>query len=322
MGRAFRWCNTRMQQTLKSSVQCVGVGLHSGADVTMVINPAGADHGIVFVRTDVTNGDNRIPARWDHVVDTRMCTVVANKNGASVGTIEHLMAALRGCGVDNALIELNGPEIPVMDGSSAPFVALIDSVGTKAQESPRRAIRVLKEVEVRDGDKVVRLRPSNGAVFGGAIDFNHPSIGHQTYQTRLVNGNFRHDIADARTFGFVQEVEALRAAGLARGGSLDNAIVLNDAGVMNDGGLRFVDEFIRHKLLDAIGDLYLAGGPIIGEYDGFKAGHALNNQILHVLFSTPGAWVPVDLFVEYDAMNDGVLSAVPDDARVGSVAIA
>ncbi len=287
-----------MQQTLARSLTIRGVGLHSGAVVTMTLRPAAADHGIVFVRTDVTDRGNTIPARWDHVVDTRLCTVIGNADGVTVGTIEHLMAALRGCGIDNTVVEIDGPELPVMDGSSAPFVALIDEAGVRAQALPRRAIKVLREVSVEQDGKRATLKPAEGSVFAGEIDFRHPAIGVQSFETHLYNGNFRHDLAEARTFGFVEEVEALRKMGLARGGSLDNAIVLDRETVLNAEGLRFADEFIRHKLLDAVGDLYLAGGPILGAYEGTKAGHALNNAILRELFATPGAWVLVDQYGE------------------------
>ena len=287
-----------MQHTLKSAITFQGVGLHSGQTVTMVVHPAAADQGIVFVRTDVASGDNVIPALWDNVVDTRLCTMIGNKDKVTVGTIEHLMAALRGCGIDNVRIELNAPEVPLMDGSAAPFVARIDEVGTVAQAIPRRGIKVLKEVIVEEEGKRVRLSPAQGSVFGGQIEFANAVIGKQFFETRLVNGNFRHDLAEARTFGFLKDVEAMRAMGLARGGSLDNSIVLDEGRVMNKEGLRFHNEFIRHKLLDAVGDLLLAGGPIIGAYEGFRAGHALNNAILHKLFSTPGAWMPVDLFMD------------------------
>ena len=289
-----------MQKTLSKDIGCNGIGLHSGAKVTLTLRPAPADHGIVFVRTDIRDSDNVIPALYDRVVDTRLCTVIGNKAGATVGTIEHLMSALRGCGIDNAVVELDGPEVPVMDGSAVAFVEMIEDAGTRAQPQPRRAIQVLKEIVVEEDGKIARLSPANGFIFGGEIDFAHPSIGKQTFQTRLVNGNYRHDIASARTFGFVKEVEMMRQNGLALGGSLDNAIVLSETNVLNIEGLRYDDEFIRHKLLDAIGDLYLAGGPILGAYDGFKAGHAMNNAILHKLFATPDAWVKVDLFIELD----------------------
>ncbi len=222
-----------MQQTLHHALTITGIGLHSGAAVAMTLKPAAADHGIVFTRTDVTDRNPLVPARWDNVVDTRLCTVVGNADGVTIGTIEHLMAALRGCGVDNLLIEIDGPEVPVMDGSSAPFVARIDACGTRVQMSPRRAIKILKEVTVEQDGKRVTLKPSDGSVFAGEIDFRHPSIGSQSFETRLYNGNFRHDLAEARTFGFAEEVEAMRKMGLARGGSLDNAIVLDPSGVLN-----------------------------------------------------------------------------------------
>ena len=279
-----------MQYTLSQKITINGTGLHSGADVCLSLCPAPAGHGIVFVRTDVTGRDNIIPARWDLVVDTRLCTVVGNKDGVTVGTVEHLMAALRGCGIDNLIIELDGPEIPVMDGSSAPFIEAIDKAGIAAQSAAARTIRVLKEVTVEQDGKTARLLPAQHAQFAGEISFAHPAIGTQRREVALLNGNFRHDLANSRTFGFAHEVEALRRMGLALGGSLENAIVLDETRVMNDDGLRHEDEFIRHKLLDAVGDLYLAGAPIMGRYEGFKAGHALNNLLLRKLFATEGAW--------------------------------
>ncbi len=290
-----------MQQTLDQILTISGIGLHSGATVAMTMKPAMEDHGIVFVRTDVRDRNNVVPARWDNVVDTRLCTMIGNEAGVTVGTIEHLMAALRGCGIDNLLIEIDGPEVPVMDGSSAAFVAGIDRAGVRAQSAPRRAIRILKEVVIEQDGKRVRLKPAESSVFGGQIDFRHPAIGSQYFEATLFNGNFRHELAEARTFGFAEEVEAMRKMGLARGGSLDNAIVLDNDKVLNEDGLRFADEFIRHKLLDAVGDLYLAGGPIIGAYEGFKAGHAMNNAILHELFARPDAYVLVDQFGDEDA---------------------
>lgn len=284
-----------MQHTLKSEISLEGTGLHSGARVALTLRPAGPGEGIKFIRTDVRETDNVIPARWDLVVDTRLCTMIGNADGVSVGTVEHLMAALRGCAIDNAVIELNGPEVPVMDGSAAPFVELIDRAGMQAQQAPRRVIRVLSEITVEEGEKFARLTPDENSVFAGRIDFAHPSIGVQTREIKLLNGNFRHDIAGARTFGFLHEVETLRRNGLARGGSLENAIVLDEGGILNPGGLRHEDEFIRHKLLDAVGDLYLAGAPIIGAYDGHKAGHALNNALLRKLFATDGAWQSIEI---------------------------
>lgn len=283
-----------MQHTIQKEIATSGTGLHSGAAINIALKPAPAGHGIVFVRTDLA-GDNRIPALWNNVTDTRLCTVIANDSGASVGTIEHLMAALRGCAIDNILIELNGPEVPAMDGSSKPFVDMIDKVGIAAQNAPRRAIRILKEITVEESGKTVTLKPAEEFIFAGEIDFDHPDIGRQRYEIKLLNGNFRHDLADSRTFGFFHEVEMMRKAGLALGGSLENAIVLDKDSVMNPEGLRHSDEFIRHKLLDAIGDLYLAGAPILGAYEGVKAGHAMNNAVLRQLFATPDAFEMIEL---------------------------
>lgn len=305
-----------MQYTLAKDIVIEGVGLHSGKPVRMLVRPAAADHGVVFVRSDLAVQDNTIPARWDYVTDTRLCTVIGNEAGASVGTVEHLMSALRGCGVDNALIELNGPEVPVMDGSAMPFVAAIEHTGLTAQAAPRRAIRILKPVTVEEGGKRVTLKPAQGSVFSGDISFDHPEIGTQRYETTLLNGNFKHDIAEARTFGFLHEVEYMRSQGLALGGSLDNAIVLDKTGVMNPDGLRFADEFIRHKILDAIGDLYLAGAPIIGAYDGSKAGHAMNNAILRALFAAPDAWEYVTV---EDAPVESGFRFMQSDSAPGSV---
>jgi UDP-3-O-[3-hydroxymyristoyl] N-acetylglucosamine deacetylase len=278
------------QQTIKSATTLTGVGLHSGAPVTLRLLPAPANSGINFVRVDVTDKPNRIPARWDCVVDTRLCTVVANPSGVSVGTIEHLMAALRGADIHNVTLELNGPEVPIMDGSSAAFLEALDAVGVQQQTEPVYAIKVLQPITFQDGDKTASLSPANRASYTGRIEFDHPTIGHQTFATELLNGNFRHDIAQARTFGFFEEVEAMQAMGLARGGSLDNAIVINRDGVMNPEGLRFGDEFIRHKLLDAIGDMYLAGMPVIAAYNAVRPSHGLNNALLRALFANPDAW--------------------------------
>ncbi len=284
-----------MQHTLLTPTHISGIGLHSGETVRLALVPAPVGHGIVFVRTDITDKNNVIPALWNHVVDTQLCTVIGNSDGVRVGTIEHLMAALRGCGIDNVTVEIDGAEVPAMDGSAMPFVEMIEDAGIAAQDAPRRAIRVLKEINVEQDGKRVTLSPAEDYIFAGEIEFDHGTIGAQRFETKLVNGNFRHDIADARTFGFLHEVEWMRKNGLGLGGSLDNAIVLNNDGVMNPGGLRHSDEFIRHKLLDAIGDLYLAGGRILGAYDSRKAGHALNNAVLRALFARPDAWEMVDL---------------------------
>ncbi len=283
-----------MQHTIKKSIRTSGTGLHSGKPIALALHPAKAGSGVLFVRTDL-QGDNKIPALWNHVVDTRLCTVISNTSGASVGTIEHLMAALRGCAIDNVVVELDGPEVPAMDGSSKPFVDMIDKAGIAAQAAPRRAIRILKEITVTEEGKRVTLKPAEEFIFSGEIDFDHPDIGHQRYEIRLLNGNFKHDLADSRTFGFFHEVEMMRKAGLALGGSLENAIVLDKDSVMNPDGLRHSDEFIRHKLLDAVGDMYLAGMPILGAYEGVRGGHALNNNVLRKLFATEGAFEVIEL---------------------------
>ncbi len=282
------------QQTLANSVILEGVGLHSGKPVGITIHPAPVGSGIVFVRIDVTEKNNIIPAMWDRVIDTKLCTIISNTEGVSVSTIEHIMAALHGCGIDNARLDINGPEVPILDGSSDPFVKAIDKVGVVPQNQKRRVIRILKTIRIEEDDKVVELKPSDESSFSFEINFVHPKIGHQTFQTTMMNGNFRHDVAEARTFGFAHEVEFMRKNGLALGGSLDNAIVLDADKIMNVEGLRFENEFVRHKTLDAVGDMYLAGAPILGAYEGFKAGHAMNNAALRKLFETEGAWELVD----------------------------
>ncbi len=278
------------QYTLKQSITLSGIGLHSGKPANLTLNPAESDTGITFVRTDMTDRDNIIPARWDRVVDTRLCTVLGNEAGATVATIEHLMAALRGADIANAVIHIDGPEIPAMDGSAAEFLAAIDRAGIVDQGVPVQFIELTASITVQDGDKMVTLTPAPRASFSGAIQYKNPVIGTQDYAVELLNGNFRHDIAAARTFGLYEEVEAMRSAGLALGGSLDNAIVVKNDGVMNPDGLRFEDEFIRHKLLDAIGDLMLAGHPIRAAYRGEKMSHAMNNALLRKLFATPESW--------------------------------
>jgi UDP-3-O-[3-hydroxymyristoyl] N-acetylglucosamine deacetylase len=285
-----------MQHTFSNIVTISGIGLHSGAETTLVMNPALPNTGIRFMRRDVTDRNNIIPARYDHVLDTRLCTLIGNKEGVTVGTIEHVMAALSALSIDNAMIELDGPEVPIMDGSSEPFITAIRAVGVKAQTASRSAIKILKEITVTEGDKHVTLKPSVGSVYAVDIEFTHPCIGKQCYELDLMQDSFDDEISPARTFGFAHEVKALRAQGLALGGSMDNAIVLDQERVLNEDGLRFADEFVRHKLLDAVGDLYLAGAPILGRYEGFKGGHALNNQILRALFAAPDSYSLVDLF--------------------------
>jgi UDP-3-O-[3-hydroxymyristoyl] N-acetylglucosamine deacetylase len=281
------------QKTLKTSIQCTGTALHSGAKVTMILHPADAGSGIVFCRTDVAD-PTMVPADWQHVTETRLCTTVGH-NGAAIATIEHLMAALSGCEIDNALIEINGGEVPVMDGSSEPFVFLIECAGVVEQDAPRRAIRVLKPVTVREGSRVASLVPADSFSVSFAIEFDSPAVARQECSFRLVNGTFKSEICRARTFGFLDEIDEMLAAGLARGGSLENAVVVSGDRILNEGGLRYSDEFVRHKVLDSIGDLYLAGGPILGHFHGNQSGHALNNRLLHTLFADPSAWCFVEL---------------------------
>ena len=290
---AFSWAagNAVSQQTLNGRISCFGIALHSGSRVTMTLCPAEPDTGIVFVRTDLEGGGARIPARWDNVVCTRLCTTISNSEGLRVATIEHLMAALYGSGIDNAVVELNGPEVPIMDGSAAPFTFLVECAGTVEQNAPRRAIRILKPVSVSDdhGGRAT-LMPDDGFSVDIEIDFSSAAVARQSLAMGLVNGTFKKELSRARTFGFLHEVEKLRAAGLARGGSLDNAVVISGDQILNEGGLRYGNEFVRHKALDAVGDLYLAGGPLIGAFQGFRSGHATNNMVLQALFADPRAW--------------------------------
>ena len=277
------------QSTLKSAIDCVGVGLHSGARARMHLQPAAPGSGIRFRRTDLP-GAPEIPALWSHVVDTRMCSRIAVDGGASVATIEHLMAALAGMGIDNCLVDIDGPEVPAMDGSAAPFVFLIDCAGIAEQAAPRQAIRVIAPVEVARGDARVTLEPAPAFSVSCAIDFASAAIARQDLSFDLDPAAFRAEIARARTFGFAADVERLRAAGLARGGSLENAVVIDGDRVLNPDGLRYGDEFVRHKILDAIGDFYLAGQPVLGHVRSVRGGHELNNLALRALFDRPEAW--------------------------------
>ncbi len=294
----MRATRTVGQKTLKTAVRCSGIGLHSGQPVHMTLAPGEVNSGIVFIRGDAPSGHRVIPAAWDRVRDTNHCTVISNAHGVSVGTIEHLMAALYGCGIDNASIILDGPEVPVMDGSAEPFVFLIECAGTTTQAAARRAIRVLKQVEVSDSGRgaSASLSPGAGVSFSFELDFAAQGVAPQEGYIRLANGAFKSDLARARTFGFLAEVEHLRAHGLARGGSLDNAVVIGDGIVLNQDGLRYDDEFVRHKILDSVGDLYLAGAPILGHFHGCRSGHTLNNRLLRALFADESAWC-------YDAMD-------------------
>jgi UDP-3-O-[3-hydroxymyristoyl] N-acetylglucosamine deacetylase len=279
---------TAPQKTLKSAIHCRGVALHSGTRVAMTLHPAAPDTGILFRRTDRAGAEIR--AHWQNAVEQPLCTRLDNGEGLSIATIEHLMAALAGLEVDNAIIEIDGPEVPVMDGSAAPFVFLIECAGVIEQDTPRRVIKVLKPVSVSEAGKSASLAPDDGFSMSFAIDFASGAISRQDITIAVDPESFKTDISRARTFGFLHELDQMRAAGLARGGSLDNAVVINGDQVLNREGLRYVDEFVRHKVLDALGDLYLAGAPIIGHFRGERSGHSLNRRLLETLFADSSAW--------------------------------
>ena len=277
------------QHTLAGPAICAGIGLHSGERVRVSIRPAPVGSGIVFIRTDLGR-DNRVPVAVQAVTQTRLCTVIGNDAGVTVATIEHLMAALAALEVDNAVIELDGPEVPIMDGSALPFVQLLDRAGRRRQEAERRYIEILRPIEVIDGDKAVRLTPADQFEVAFEIAFGAKVIGRQRVDLVVTEHSFRAELADCRTFGFLGEVQALREAGLAQGGSLENAVVIDGDRVLNPEGLRRPDEFVRHKALDAVGDLYVLGAPIIGRFEGVYAGHALNNLVCRALLEQPRAW--------------------------------
>ena len=266
------------------------MGVHSGERVRLSIRPAPVGHGIVFVRTDVRDRDNRIPVAGDAVGASRLNTVVTNAAGVSIATIEHLMAAFCALGVSNAVIEVDGPEIPIMDGSALPFVQLLDRAGFRRQEAPVRYIEVLEPIIVEEGDKLAALLPCDRYEMFFEIDFENPVVGRQSIDFVVDEATFRNEIMAARTFGFAHEVEALRQAGLARGGSLENAVVIDGDEILNPGGLRMEREFVRHKALDAIGDLYVLGAPLLARYEGRRSGHALNNALVRALLAAPHAW--------------------------------
>ncbi len=281
------------QRTLKSLIGASGVGLHTGQKVRMTLRPAPPDTGIVFRRIDLSSPVD-IPARAELVGDTRMASCLV-RDGVRVSTVEHLMSALGGLGVDNAYVDLDAPELPIMDGSASPFVLLIQQAGIEEQTAPKRFLRVMRRVEVRDGDKWARLEPYDGFKLSFSIDFRHPVIERSTQSVSVdfAETSYLKEIARARTFGFMHEVEELRESGLALGGGLDNAVVLDEYRVLNAEGLRFADEFIRHKLLDAIGDLYLLGRPLLGAFSAHKSGHALNNRLLRALLADQTAFETV-----------------------------
>jgi UDP-3-O-[3-hydroxymyristoyl] N-acetylglucosamine deacetylase len=277
------------QRTLRNRISAAGVGLHSGARIDMTLHPAPADSGILFRRVDL-DPVVEIPAQVDCVGDTRLGTVL-HRGNARVSTVEHLMSALAGLGVDNCMVDLTAPEVPIMDGSADPFVFLLRSAGLAEQDRPKRFVRILETVEVRDGDKWARFDPHDGFRVNFEIDFDHPMFRGGTSRATMEFSSLTYlkEVARARTFGFMRDLETLRRHNLALGGSLDNAIVLDDSKVLNEEGLRYRDEFVKHKVLDAIGDLYLVGCGLIGEFSGFKSGHGLNNRLLRELLARPGA---------------------------------
>lgn len=279
-----------MQTTLKHPFSLVGTGLHSGRPVRMTVRPANPDTGIEFLRVDVSGRNTRIPARFDTVNDTKLCTRIANSDRVEVSTIEHLMAALAGCGVHNAIVELDGPEVPIMDGSSARFVQEILATGVKTLDAPVKILRILRQVSIVDDGAYVAIMPSEKFEIDFQIEYDDSAIGVQHRTLNMKNGSFVRELSNCRTFCLQSDVESMEAAGLALGGSLDNAIVIDNGTVLNPKGFRREDECVRHKMLDALGDLALVGMPIVGRYRGIKAGHRMTNLLLRKLFATPDAY--------------------------------
>jgi len=278
------------QQTLAGSTVFAGIGVHSGQRVRVALRPAPIDHGVVFVRSDVASCDNRIAAFADHVASTQLNTEIRNAAGVSVSTIEHLMAAFAALGVDNVVVELDGPETPIMDGSALPFLDILDRVGLREQDAPRRSIEIVEHVEVRAGDKWAAFSPAAGFEVAFELQYASKAIGTQRIDLEINEDNFRSELAPARTFGFVQEIESLKSMGLAKGASLDNAVGLDGDVILNPEGLRMECEFVRHKAMDAVGDIYTLGAPLIGRFESVKGGHALNNALCRALLARPSAW--------------------------------
>ena len=277
------------QKTINSKISCSGVGVHSGERASITLHPAPCNTGIIFRRIDLS-GNNEIKANYKNVTSTNLGTTLTNEAGAKVATIEHFMAAVWGCGIDNLFIDIDGPELPIMDGSSEPFIFLIECSGINVQEEPRRILEIMKPVRVEDGDKFIEVSPSKDFSIDLHVDFAHEKIGNQTFDYHSTSSSFKNDVCRARTFGFKREIDQLHKMGLAKGGSLDNAILVDENGVVNKEGLRYKDEFVRHKTLDFIGDIYLSGYFILGHFQASKAGHGINNKLLHKLFADKEAW--------------------------------
>jgi len=285
-----------VQTSIQSSVSFKGVGLHSGLPARLTIRPAGTDHGIVFRRVDVIGAAADLPARYDNVQQSPLCTRLENADGVSLSTVEHIMAALMGCGIHNALLEVDGPEVPILDGSSDAFVRGILSRGVRVLDRPVEALRILRPVSVARGDAWARLTPHDTLMIEFGIEFEDAAIGVQKKTLNMSNGSFVRELSTSRTFCRKADVDTMRANGLALGGTLENAVVVDGDNVLSPGGLRHADEAVRHKMLDALGDLALAGAPILAHYQGMRAGHALTNDLLHALFSDPAnyEWVKCD----------------------------
>jgi UDP-3-O-[3-hydroxymyristoyl] N-acetylglucosamine deacetylase len=281
---------TAPQRTLKAPIHCTGIGLHSGARAALTLRPAPADTGILFRRLDGEAGPVEIPAHWSNAVESALCTMLTDGRNTTIHTIEHVMSALAGCFIDNCVVELDGPEVPVMDGSAAPFVFLIECAGIVEQAARRQAIKVLKPVQVGDDRAWASLEPDDLFSVEFEIDFASKAIGRQCASFTVDPESYKHDIAKARTFGFLKDAESLRAAGRGLGGSLDNVVMIDGDRVMNEEGLRYRDEFVRHKVLDAVGDLYLAGGPLLARFRGMRSSHALSRRLLATLFADADAW--------------------------------
>jgi len=286
-----------VQRTLDHSIRCSGIGLHSGRKIELVLHPAAEDSGITFIRSDL---DVEIPAKASYVTDTRLCTTIGHGE-AHISTIEHLLSALAGLGVDNARIEVSGPEVPIMDGSSAPFVFLIQCAGIREQSRAKKVLRILKRVEVTDGDKSCALYPASGFKISYLLDYDHPLLRERSVQVDFSRQAYTREISRARTFGFLHEVEALQKAGLALGGSLENAIVLDTHRVVNEGGLRYEDECVRHKILDTLGDLSLSGFPIVGAFEGERTGHDMNHKLVTTLLADPSSYRIEELQAEEES---------------------
>jgi UDP-3-O-[3-hydroxymyristoyl] N-acetylglucosamine deacetylase len=298
------------QRTLKNIIRATGVGLHTGEKVYLTLRPAAVDTGIVFRRTDLPE-PVEVRARPENVTDTRLSTTL-EADGIKISTVEHLMSAFAGLGIDNAYVDVTAPEVPIMDGSAGPFVFLIQSAGIEEQQAAKRFMRIKKDIRIEDGDKWVRFEPWDGFKVSFSIDFDHPTFKNSTQVASVdfSTTSFVKEVSRARTFGFMRDLEALRQAGLARGGGMDNAIVMDSFRVLNDDGLRYEDEFVKHKVLDAIGDLYLLGHPLIGAFSAYKSGHALNNRLLRALLADADAWELVS-YSETDKAAISFMRTVP-----------